>query len=72
MEKESFKSKFMKFFTPKNIGLTTICIACPAFGVVYGTTILIKKNLENKNKDKDKEKKDKYEENDEKEKLKSD
>ena len=68
MEKESFKSKFIKFFTPKNIGLTTVCIACPAFGVVYLTSILIKKNFNNKNKNKDK---DKNEENDETEKLKS-
>ena len=68
MEKESFKSKFIKFFTPKSIGLTTVCIACPAFGAVYGTSILIKKNFNNKNKDKHK---DKNEENDETEKLKS-
>jgi hypothetical protein len=62
MENESFKTKLMKFFTPKNIGLTTVCIACPVIGIVYGTTVLIKKNLDNKNK---------KEENDETEKLKS-
>ena len=68
MENESFKTKLMKFFTPKNIGLTTVCIACPVIGIVYGTTVLIKKNFNNKNKDKHK---DKNEENDETEKLKS-
>jgi hypothetical protein len=67
MENESFKTKLMKFFTPKNIGLTTVCIACPVIGIVYGTTVLIKKNLDNKNKDN----KNKKEENDETEKLKS-
>ena len=67
MENESFKTKLMKFFTPKNIGLTTVCIACPVIGIVYGTTVLIKKSLDNKNKDN----KNKKEENDETEKLKS-
>ena len=32
MGNENFKSKF-KFFTPKNIRLTIVCIAFPAFGL---------------------------------------
>ena len=68
MESSNFKNKFKKFFTSKNVAITACCIACPMIGIVYGTTVLIKNNMNKKSKNNNNLKN----QNDENEKLKPD